>query len=84
MNKWQYTIDVSDLWAKAKDEEITAAQLGHQLSAGLRERKIPVPVSVWSDFDTLETGATFDDFDEPLERLYDWADKRKRLWIKTF
>lgn len=104
MAKWQSRIDLADLWTRRySDPSFTVAQLsaevGKRVAAsrnfvGLDRVLIAERDEIADDFLALSRSATADveEFDEILERLYDWADTKlddawppkKVAWIATF
>jgi hypothetical protein len=88
MANWQSRIDVKDVWRAAQAGELTAQEVGQKIAAklkglppGLRDRDLH---GIQQDFETLDEQDSFDDLDNILERLYDWADCGHRLWVGTF
>jgi hypothetical protein len=81
---WLNTIDLIEEWKQAKAREITPCELGQKVARKLKDSNIyGIPVNIRLDFAGLPEDATFDDFDEVLSDLYDWADYA-RIWIATF
>ena len=85
MAKWKYVLDVSDLWEKGKARTISPQELGAGLADRLGELDqdndlLQIRRELWD----LTDESTYDDFDDILEKLYDWADENHKLWLQTF
>lgn len=85
MADWKHNLDVSDLWRQGKERTISAKEMGAELS----KRLGTVPTDSYletlrREFENLPSDATFDDFDDVLEKLYSWADDGHKLWLQTF
>jgi len=88
MANWQSKIDLKDTWKAAQAGELTAQEVGQKIAAnlkalppGLRDRDLR---DIWEDFEALGEQDTFDNLDNVLEDLYNWADHDHRLWVGTF
>lgn len=87
MANWQSKIDVKDIWKAAQAGKLTAQEVGQKMAAklkklppGLKDRDLR---DIQEDFEALGGQDTFDDLDNVLDRLYDWADYDHRLWVGT-
>jgi hypothetical protein len=85
MPRWQNRIDVREEHRKAAKDEITPHEYGQIMAEKLKA----VPgdsdlLYIRDAFAALPESATWDDFDVPLERLYNWGDYNHRLWVATF
>lgn len=101
MSDWQRTLNIVEPWKQATAHEITAQQLAAEIHKALAALK-PFGIDhVDEDRDELlmhfddfasETDVDFDDLDELMALLYDWADRsldnrfggKKVCWVKTF
>lgn len=99
MTNWQRTLNIADVWAQAEDREITPKQLAHAIADRLEGLK---PLNnlilenekqdIVEEFRGFVGEETFDDLDDVMEMLYDWADTpldnkfngKKVCWVKTF
>lgn len=87
MAKWKATLDIREDWQAAEREQISVQVLCERLIPKLEDigRKLNDNLS---DFITElqeivdDPNAEFDDFDEVLEDLYDWADDN-RVWVES-
>lgn len=107
MANWQRTIDISDAWKDADPDDFSTIKdlvddIIERLSAledlpedeELGALVNDIKQDLIEDFTTLNASADSDvsDFDDIMERLYDWGDMaldsqlngRKVCWIKTF
>ena len=101
MTIWRRKIDIKEEWQQAQSGKISSAELGYIIAAKLRE--LPEYLQAKDDeledivfcFKDLPEDATTDEFDDILERLYDWGDTTldssgpfsqwiKQCWIGTF
>lgn len=85
MPNWKHTLDIVDLWKQADEETITPQLFCQELMNKLHPFDGPLEgtddiVAELNDVVLTDT-ATFDDVDEVLESLYDWADMH-RVWVK--
>lgn len=81
---WKQTLDVSDVWDKANDGEISTQELSKIVYDRLFKLK-NVPVDILNSFEDLSSyDCHFDDFNYAWEELYDWGDYNKNCWVKTF
>uniref|UniRef100_A0A6M3KLC9 Uncharacterized protein n=1 Tax=viral metagenome TaxID=1070528 RepID=A0A6M3KLC9_9ZZZZ len=81
MANWKYQIDVRKEWKRAETQEITPQELARVIAEKLKA------LPCFSDDDDLQNiveafeelnlddAATFDDFDEIMNGLYDWGDQ---------
>ena len=91
MAKWNHTLDVKMEWQQAEKDEITIQQLASAAAKKLSKidfKDEDVNFNRDEFVDELEglsedLTASKDDFDNVLERLYDFSDEY-RLWIKIF
>jgi hypothetical protein len=98
MANWKRTLDLVSIFRSAESEIITASQAS-ALVANQISKLNPIGldfiddtlVDIEEEFITLskDENFTFDDFDEVMGSLYDWADipidtKTKNCWVKTF
>lgn len=98
MAQWQRTLVICDVWDRPNGE--TIAQLAAIIADRIRELKpFGLPdldaerEDVAAEFQDVaeDPCATSGDFDEAMERLYDWADTpldaawngKKACWVKT-
>lgn len=102
MTDWQRKIYLQPEWGKAEIDEITHQQLAKSIAAKLRlsrpfrnENIDGERDEIVSDMECIagNDSATADDFDEILDRLYDWGDThisgaffdaKKVCWIDRF
>ena len=94
MANWKYKIDVKDEWKRAKAGELKPCELAGIMANRLAPIVLEIADAevedIMGDFEVMrdDKEATFDDFDEILERLYDWGDQgdfhNKTCWIGTF
>jgi hypothetical protein len=94
MANWKYKIDVKDEWKRAKAGELKPCELAEIMANRLAPIVLEIADAevedIMGDFEVMrdDKEATFDDFDEILERLYDWGDQgdfhNKTCWIGTF
>lgn len=96
MTDWQRTIDLKTIW-KSKDLPLIAKSIAGQLR-GMSPLSDPeaddARLELASDFESLLTSScSYDDFNEVMERLYDWGDTpldtvflggKKVCWVSTF
>jgi hypothetical protein len=90
MSKWKKTFDVSDMWRKAKNDEITIQVLSKTVAERLEKLKksddygleIEDFVDEFKDFSQDES-LDKNDFDNIWNRFYNFAD-RNRIWVKIF
>ena len=83
MSRWQRTLNLNDIWDKAKKREITPQALALEISMRLKnirpfkeyyieDEKLEI-IEELDDF-SLQEDVTFNDFDYIMNRLYDWGD----------
>lgn len=95
---WRYRLELKDDWAAAKADNLQP----HELAQRIVEKAKALPVfdadeelqDIMTDFEFITDDSMFDDFDDVLEQLYDWADqeippfgtwpRHKMCWIATF
>lgn len=99
MAQWQRKLDLSDVWKKAQNNEITTLELAKELVNRLQKLK---KFNNWVDDETesiIECFVDFidcaednkDEFDYCMNELYDWGDMKldenwngkKVCWINT-
>jgi hypothetical protein len=95
MAKWQYRLELADLWDAFENNTMTINQIGKEISNRIQKANFYSEYeselfSITVDFEDVETT---DGFDDVLEQLYDWADQslptpsgemqRKLCWINT-
>lgn len=84
MTDWQRTLDVSEAWQQAKNDEIDVQKLAARVADKL-EALMPLSdeeieedrLSLVSEFRELSESTDFitiEDFDSLWDSLYDWAD----------
>lgn len=101
MANWQRELNLADVFVPAKEGHVTVADLCGTIAKRLRLMK-PFGIEsideerdeITDDFEFLASdgSADRDEFDEAMERLYDWADTalddkwngRKVCWVRTF
>lgn len=100
MANWQSELDLSDLWKSFNEGEIVVNMLSHKVSNRLKDLKVVEDKDIIMERDDIadefemlgmEDNPSIDDFDNVLERLYDWGDisldgkcgGKKVCWIKT-
>lgn len=91
MAKWIYTLPIKTEWQQAQVDEITVQQLASVVAKKLakidfNDEDINFNRDEFVDeFEGFaeDLTASRDDFDNIMQRLYDFADEY-RLWIKTF
>lgn len=97
MANWKYRLELADEWMQAKDGTISPKDLGALVAK--KAHKLPIFSSdeelqdITAQFEELPGAATFDDFDDVLVQLYDWADQavpprdpwplNKMCWVAT-
>ncbi|TRZ83698.1 hypothetical protein D4R86_00260 [bacterium] len=89
MANWQTKLNISDIWNKAKNKEITTADLSKEIAKKLSALQTRLPKSIAEDeslveemtclIEEFESASTdpdmdVDDFDSIMASLYDWAD----------
>lgn len=86
MAKWQRKLDLTDVWEKANDEEITVSELSATIadrlealsSFGIKHDHVDLEkVEIIEEFRILaeDECVDFDEFNFIFRRLYDWADQ---------
>ena len=95
MANWKYRLELANEWQQAKTSKLTPKHLGSLVAQKARKLTAIDPVlwSIAAEFEKLSEDATFDDFDDVLEQLYDWADqplppyglwpRNKMCWVAT-
>jgi len=94
MSKWLCRLNIADVHEAARNHEITPQQLANSIAVRLSALKCPASVEAEKDelvvdFTEFSQGeGDFDDFDEIMEKLYDWADTSlsfsvKVCWVNT-
>ena len=97
MANWKYRLELKEDWQAAKAGELQPHELAQNIIA--KAEKLPTYetddalLDIMIDFDFITEESTWDDFDDVLEQLYDWADqdvppysiwpKNKMCWIAT-
>ena len=85
MSNWQSKLDLTDVWDKYPDE-MTIPELSKIICERLRKLN-PVRMADWiieekesiaDEFEIMSTGddATEEEFNDQMNRLYDWGDIR--------
>jgi len=87
MVDWKNKVDLRKEWRRARDGKLMPFQLGRLVAVKLGR------FSQWDEdldfveirerFNGLDVTADFDDFDNVITDLYDWADVDHRLWVAT-
>lgn len=102
MANWQRTLVLKDVWPKFREDELSVQEVAKVVSERLAELK-PFNVKhidkqkeeLVDEFEALseDEDADTNNFDDVLERLYDWADTpldgnvlsgKKVCWVATF
>jgi hypothetical protein len=95
MSVWVRRLRIKNEWSKADAGDIEVKELADIIANKLTAFGIPGDVEleeIIEDFKALEEDASFDDFNEIMDRLYNWADisldnvfgGKKNCWIETF
>jgi hypothetical protein len=88
MPHWKARVDLKQEWSKARNGELSPCELGRIVAIKVGETLVRGGAvglkSILGGLFSLPADASFDDFDDALEPLYDWADQDHRLWIGTF
>ena len=96
MGKWQNKLELKDLWKAREEKKISVSELAREIAK--RIRTLPCYddydlelEDISTEFETIDNNV--DDFDNVLERLYDWADtplptprgewQRRLCWVST-
>jgi len=89
MANWQTKLNISDIWNKALNKEITTADLSKKIAKELSALKTRLPKCIAEDeslveemtelieeFESASTDPNLktDEFDTIMEMLYEWAD----------
>lgn len=93
MTEWRNKIDVSDLWKKHSDGNISPTEIAGELGRRLKNLKLDKSTP-WHDREISILAKRFEvyaknedndeeEFDLILSDLYDVADDGKMLWVKT-
>lgn len=83
MANWKKKLDLKDLAEKFDNEEMTATEVGQEVSKRLAElypegqRDLEIEDFI-ARFNEIEDE---DEFDSLIDELYDWGDADHRLWI---
>ncbi len=91
--KWQHEVDFIDLWIRYTNDEVTLGDMANEVESVLLTM-IDLYPSKWMreelseiahDFGTFAVSSDPDDegFNLILERLYNFGDRGKALYIKT-
>jgi hypothetical protein len=84
MSKWEYTIEVSDLYDSYISEECSLADFVAALKNRIEEI---VPEEICAEIEDDLTDLTFveddDEYDDVMDRIYDWANIHK-IWIEEY
>lgn len=89
MAQWFSRLEFKTLWKSYDDGGISIQNVANQVSAALEAHvnysNDPELQGIAEEFKEFssDTSADADDFDDILDRLYDWADGA-RCWIATF
>lgn len=101
MANWKHKLEIKDDWQKAQSGEITHNQMANVIS---EKCKALAPLihddelrselgCIAEDFEHVsKNSADVEDFDDVMQRLYDWADSpvgfgfcnEKLCWVATF
>ena len=83
MRQWERRLELADIWKQRERDEIEIPELGKEIANRLRLLNLQSHEmdGLIEEFDCVEDD--MEEFDSILERLYDWADVGKRLWIAT-
>ena len=85
---WKNKITIKDSWEQAKRGDISMVEARDDLVQKLKAlpcfKTNAELQEIINSFEGLTKEETFDDFDEILNDLYDWADEDNRLWIAAF
>ena len=108
MTDWRHKLEIADLHKSYQSGEITSPNLGVAVAKRLRSliddkhKLSPIPEELLDEADDIASEfksgiKTIDDYDQILERLYDWGDTvldhpdntpfhriPKLCWINTF
>ncbi len=89
MANWKTTLDISDLWSKFDDGDLSVQELASKIAQRLESNEFYGDddlVEIVYNFVSLaeDSNAEDDDFDYIMQDLYDYADVEHRIWIKTF
>lgn len=79
MNKWTYTLDLRNTWPL--DNPYAVAQ---DIVRGLTKLRINgdwMLDDLIDTFSEMEEGVGYEEFNEAMDELYDWADAA-RCWVK--
>ena len=85
MSKWQRKLDISDVWDKSNNGEIPVYELCHAIAERLKALKAlddenleEEKVEIIEAFNSLfeEECDDFDEFNDVMRELYDWADTK--------
>ena len=90
MGNWLYTLDIKEIQKQAKEHSITPEEYGDKIADAIKnqlpllcENDIELDDIAFAFEHDIDGHSTWDDTDEILETLYDWADYN-RCWVKTF
>jgi hypothetical protein len=95
MAQWVRKLDIAESWQNCKQGKITVKELAEDIVKKLEafehtgDDELQYIIQQFKDIDAT---SNFDDFDEVMEALYDWADTplddvrngRKNCWINVF
>ena len=87
---WHYTLDIKNIQNAGKEGRITPYQWTIEVAKEIRkqlpfllENDAELDDIIWDFENIYDEDSTFDETDETLEHLYDWADN-VRCWIRSF
>jgi len=96
MSDWQCKLDLTDVWEKAKNDEIPTHKLAEIIAERLRKLACPNNETyderfvIADEFETISTDPdlTKYEFDYVMDMLYDWGDislgfGKRVCWIAT-
>jgi len=96
MTHWRHTLNISEAWQRAKDDELSIQELANIISSRLSGIKFndddlsAERNDLCEAFDDLaaDDDATEDEFNSLMSELYDFGDMRlkdgsKVMWIRT-
>lgn len=87
MARWQYTIDIADIHEAFQADNLTVREMGKAVAERIRSSRAwnfeqPSLRDIADSFDEISSDDA-GEYDDCLERLYDWGDRRHTCWINT-
>ena len=97
MARWKYTLDLKDVWKKAKNEEISCKELADEIAKRIKNLPCYETDSklqdICTEFEFFDEEGEADELDFIMSDLYDWGDeetnpkgrwpRNAKCWIKT-